>query len=215
MGKNKLVRWADLLTFGNTFQEPEGLKGNWSKEIFKDNQPITLELGCGKGEYTVNLAKKFPERNFIGIDIKGARIWRGAKTLFDEKITNGRFVRTQIDYITDYFAAGEVDEIWITFPDPQPKKPCERKRLTAKPFLDRYQKILKKGGLIHLKTDNTPLYEYTLELCQSLKLPIEFHSSNVYKLALPEDDILYIKTTYEKIFTARGETIKYIRFRLE
>ncbi len=214
MGKNKLFKWAELLTFNNTFQDSEGLKGTWSSNIFKDVKPITLELGCGKGEYTVNLAKKYPERNFIGVDIKGNRIWRGAKTLFDEKISNGRFVRTQIDHILDWFSEGEVDEIWITFPDPQPRKPHERKRLTSPMFLNRYKQILKKGGWVHLKTDNTQLYEYTLDICKEHHYIVDFNTDNVYKLQLPEDDILYIKTTYEAIFAAKGETIKYIRFKI-
>ncbi len=214
MGKNKLFKWAELLTFNNTFQDSEGLKGTWSSNIFKDVKPITLELGCGKGEYTVNLAKKYPERNFIGVDIKGNRIWRGAKTLFEEKISNGRFVRTQIDHILDWFSEGEVDEIWITFPDPQPRKPHERKRLTSPMFLNRYKQILKKGGWVHLKTDNTQLYEYTLDICKEHHYIVDFNTDNVYKLQLPEDDILYIKTTYEAIFAAKGETIKYIRFKI-
>ena len=214
MGKNKLFKWAELLTFNNTFQDSEGLKGTWSSNIFKDLKPITLELGCGKGEYTVNLAKKYPERNFIGVDIKGNRIWRGAKTLFEEKISNGRFVRTQIDHILDWFSEGEVDEIWITFPDPQPRKPHERKRLTSPMFLNRYKQILKKGGWVHLKTDNTQLYEYTLDICKEHHYIVDFNTDNVYKLQLPEDDILYIKTTYEAIFAAKGETIKYIRFKI-
>jgi tRNA (guanine-N7-)-methyltransferase len=214
VGKNKLFKWAELLTFNNTFQDSEGLKGTWSSNIFKDVKPITLELGCGKGEYTVNLAKKYPERNFIGVDIKGNRIWRGAKTLFEEKISNGRFVRTQIDHILDWFSEGEVDEIWITFPDPQPRKPHERKRLTSPMFLTRYKQILKKGGWVHLKTDNTQLYEYTLDICKEHHYIVDFNTDNVYKLQLPEDDILYIKTTYEAIFAAKGETIKYIRFKI-
>jgi tRNA (guanine-N7-)-methyltransferase len=214
VGKNKLFKWAELLTFNNTFQDSEGLKGTWSSNIFKDVKPITLELGCGKGEYTVNLAKKYPERNFIGVDIKGNRIWRGAKTLFEEKISNGRFVRTQIDHILDWFSEGEVDEIWITFPDPQPRKPHERKRLTSPMFLNRYKQILKKGGWVHLKTDNTQLYEYTLDICKEHHYIVDFNTDNVYKLQLPEDDILYIKTTYEAIFAAKGETIKYIRFKI-
>ena len=214
MGKNKLFKWAELLTFNNTFQDSEGLKGTWSSNIFKDLKPITLELGCGKGEYTVNLAKKYPERNFIGVDIKGNRIWRGAKTLFEEKISNGRFVRTQIDHILDWFSEGEVDEIWSTFPDPQPRKPHERKRLTSPMFLNRYKQILKKGGWVHLKTDNTQLYEYTLDICKEHHYIVDFNTDNVYKLQLPEDDILYIKTTYEAIFAAKGETIKYIRFKI-
>ncbi|MBI3235022.1 MAG: tRNA (guanosine(46)-N7)-methyltransferase TrmB, partial [Bacteroidetes bacterium] len=153
MAKNKLLKWAELLTFNNTYQISDGLKGNWFKDIFKDQKPLTLELGCGKGEYTVNLARIYPETNFIGVDIKGNRIWRGAKTLYEDKIPNGRFIRTQIDHITDWFEQDEVDEIWVTFPDPQPRKPTERKRLTSPNFLEKYKKILKKDGIVHLKTD--------------------------------------------------------------
>lgn len=160
--KNKLAKWADNLTFGNVYQPKTSevlntnyhLKGKWNTAVFKNNHPIVLELGCGKGEYSVGLAKEFPEKNFIGLDIKGNRIWKGAKEAFESSMKNVVFVRTRIDFITSIFEENEVDEIWITFPDPQPKDRQERKRLTSPLFTERYKKILKSNGIIHLKTDH-------------------------------------------------------------
>lgn len=214
MGKNKLQRWDELLTFGNVFQSPEGLKGNWNEKVFKNPHPITLELACGRGEYTVSLSHRYPARNFIGIDIKGHRMHKGAKAALEGGHTNAAFARFQIQHILDWFVPGEVSEIWITFPDPQPQKTREKQRLTHRFFLEKYKSILVPQGLMHLKTDNTGLYEYTREVLGSLNIAPEFETDDVYKLGLPEDDILHVKTNYEEIFSAKGETIKYLRFRL-
>lgn len=214
MGKNKLQRWSELLTFSNVFQSPDGLKGNWHQSVFKNNNPITLELACGRGEYTVSLSQRYPERNFVGIDIKGHRMHKGAKAALESGQKNACFARLQIGHILDWFDPGEVAEIWITFPDPQPQKTREKQRLTHPRFLEKYRILLGSGGIVHLKTDNTGLFEYTREVLRELKMQPEFESENVYNLGLPEDHILYVKTNYEQIFTAKGETIKYISFKL-
>ena len=171
MGKNKLQRFAENLTFDNFFQPTYDeistgyfLKGKWASDFFKNNNPIVLELGCGKGEYSVGLARRYPDKNFIGLDIKGARMWRGCKTAVDENIQNIAFLRTRIELIEHYFAENEISEIWITFPDPQPRRIKENKRLTSPAFLKRYASILKKDLIIHLKTDAFLLYFYTMEI---------------------------------------------------
>lgn len=213
MGKKKLRRWAELLTFPHVFQYPEGMQGTWGEKVFGNDNPIVLELACGKGEYTVNLAKAFPEKNFIGVDIKGHRMWVGAKQAIDGGLKNAAFLRTQIEKIEDYFLPNEVGEIWITFPDPQPREGHAKKRLTAPRFLELYKNILMKGGSIHLKTDNTLLYEYTLEVIDELCLPVIRRTADLYTAPFL-DEYLSIKTTYEKIFTEKGERIKYIQFLL-
>ena len=191
------------------------LKGNWHKDRFKNNNPNVLELGCGKGEYTIGLAQNNPNKNYIGVDIKGNRIWTGAKQAIENNLINVAFVRTKIDFIDHCFAENEVDEIWITFPDPQPQKPRAKQRLTNKLFLDRYKKFLKKDGIVHLKTDSTGLYEFTLEVIAENKLPIIWHTNNLYQNC-PADrqELINIKTYYEALFTSRGEDIKYICFKL-
>lgn len=211
MGKSKLRHLAELDTFPNVYQLRRDLKGNWCELVFQNSNPITLELACGKGEYTLALARKFPSRNFIGLDIKGARIWRGAKTALEEKISNVAFLRTYIDHIEDYFTEGEVEEIWITFPDPYPEKSKARKRLTSEVFLPRYKKILNPGGIIHLKTDDLQLFQFTLEKIEECKGQILFVSDDLYASSLP-DEILSEKTFYERQHLAEGKTIKYIRF---
>lgn len=190
------------------------VKGNWNKGLFKNDNPIILELGCGKGEYSVGMALKFPDRNFVGVDIKGARIWRGAKTAFDNKISNVMFLRTRIEFISSYFAEDEVDEIWLTFPDPHPKTRSIRKRLSGPYFLNQYRQFLKDGGTVHLKTDNNDLYLYTLKVIKNNRLEILSATDDLYSSEV-SNDILSIKTHYEKIFLAEGKKINYLSFRLK
>ena len=220
MGKNKLARFAENETFANLFQltyeqvtnEGFALKGKWNKEFFKNDNPIVLELGCGKGEYTVGLAKKYPNKNFIGIDIKGARLWRGCKTSNEDKMTNVAFVRTHIQMIESYFAQNEVSEIWITFPDPQLKKP--NKRLTCERFLSLYKNILKSEGIVHLKTDSQELYEFTKdEVLIPTKREILYNTNDLYNSDFKED-VIEIQTFYEAMYLKIGKPITYLKFRL-
>lgn len=222
MGKDKLRKFAENLTFKNVlqptfeevFRKDYSLKGKWHKEYLRNNNPITLELGCGKGEYSVNLARKYPNTNFIGVDIKGARFWRGAKTALEEGILNVNFIRTRIELIDSFFAQNEVSEIWITFPDPQLKERRTNKRLTSPQFLNKYRSLLSEGGIIHLKTDSQELHEYTKAvLAHNNIIPI-ISTNNLYATDLVTDE-LSIKTHYEQLFTAQGKTITYLRFRLK
>jgi tRNA (guanine-N7-)-methyltransferase len=217
MSKNKLAKFADLNTFGHVIQLPYSelvakrfpLKGNWNKEFFKNNHPIVLELGCGKGEYTVGLARLFAEKNFIGIDIKGSRMWSGAKEVKQHELMNSGFVRTNIELLSHFFAPSEVSEIWITFPDPQMKK--TKKRLTSIRFLKRYCEILKPGGIIHLKTDSDFLYRYTLATIEENKFQLLINTDDLYTSGM-SDDILSIRTAYEQQWLDRGKNIKYVRY---
>lgn len=223
MSKGKLEKFAELKDFDNTIEIPEGhlidthpLRGKWAKEHFKNDNPIVLELGCGKGEYTVNLAKAHPKKNFIGVDIKGNRIWHGAKSAIDQGLENVAFVRIRIDHITKVFGENEISEIWVTFPDPQPNR--ERKRLTSMNFLERYSPMLQKDAIIHLKTDNYPLYEYTLEeVVKPNSLRLIDATSNLYgevdKVSI-DKETLGIKTFYEQMFLEKGMNICYLSFRL-
>ena len=219
MGKNKLKKFADMETFSCVFQYPfaklqEGafpMKGKWNEMYFHNNNPIVLELGCGKGEYAVGLGKKFPDKNYIGVDIKGARMWTGARVVEQEGINNVAFLRTSIELIDHFFEPNEVAEIWITFPDPQMKN--ANKRLTGTRFLNNYRKILVSNGLIHLKTDSPFLYTYTRELTKLNSLKTEVDTPDLYASGLA-DDILEIKTHYEQQWLQRGLTIKYIAFKL-
>lgn len=218
----KLEKFADFNSFKNCFtlyfeniEKGMPLKGKWHSDYFKNQNPIVLELGCGKGEYSVGLAKNNPGKNYIGVDIKGNRIWTGAKEALDNNMPNVAFVRTRIDFIEHCFSPGEVSEIWITFPDPQPQKTRERKRLTNMRFIERYRKFLKPGGLVHLKTDSTSLYEYTMEVIKENNLKILFHTNDLYQNCPPDrKELIEIKTHYEKLFTAKGEDIKYICYQI-
>lgn len=216
MGKDKLRRFAEIETFANVYQLEEGkpLKGNWAKEHFKNDNPVVLELACGKGEYTVNLAQLFPEKNFIGVDYKGNRIWRGAKTGIEEGINNVAFLRIQIENLLDYFGDGEIDEIWITFPDPQPQDSREKKRLTFPSFLNRYKQALKQGGKVNLKTDNDQLYNYTCEKVEELGLKVHKNTDHLYTSEFA-DEVLSIKTYYEKKYLLHDKNINYIQFSFE
>jgi tRNA (guanine-N7-)-methyltransferase len=220
LGRTKLERFAENLTFDNFFQPTydqikDGyyLKGKWASDFFKNNNPLILELGCGKGEYTVGLAKKYPDKNFIGVDIKGARMWKGCKTSVEEKMTNVAFLRTRIELIEHFFGKNEVSEIWITFPDPQPRRIKENKRLTSPVFLKRYSNILDHNGIIHLKTDAFLLYYYTLEIIKEYNHRILFNTSDLYST---EEiiDAKNISTYYENIFLAQNKKINYIKFML-
>lgn len=213
MGKDKLRRFAEIATFSNVKQLEEGkvLKGSWNISQFGNKNPIILELACGKGEYTVNLAKLFPEKNFIGIDYKGNRIWRGAKTAIEENIANVAFLRIQIENLLDYFAENEIAEIWITFPDPQPQDSREKKRLTFSRFLDMYKSLLVKNGVVHLKTDNDQLHAYTVEKVAELGLKLRVRTEDLYKSEFA-NDVLSIKTYYEKKYLAKDKNINYVQF---
>lgn len=219
MSKNKLQKFEENKTFTNliqpTFDEvlckDYYLKGKWRKDFFKNENPIVLELGCGRGEYTVNLAKTFPNKNFIGFDIKGARLWKGAKMAFESNMNNVAFVRTKIEFLNSFFKNDEIEEIWITFPDPQPNKEC--KRLTSALFLNKYNSVLKLNGLIHLKTDSKELYEYTNRLIDSCNLQKHLSTNDLYNSGLV-NEILKIKTYYENMFLSQNKPITYIKFSL-
>lgn len=212
MGQKKLIRFEAIKAFPNVLEYPVGMAGKWT-EFFKNNHPITLELACGKGEYAVGLGKLYPNRNFIGIDIKGNRIWRGAKTAIDDGLNNVAFIRSHIDKITDYFTPGEVSEIWITFPDPQLRASRSKKRLTHPHFLRLYQQILKPGGLVHLKTDSPRLYNFTLTVLNLFELELLSSTDQVYA----SNDIkpeLTIKTHYEGLDIAQSNKVHYICFKI-
>ncbi len=226
MGKNKIRRFEENLTFDHvvqpTFAELSKvdlhLKGRWNELLFRREAPLVLELGCGRGEYTLGLARLYPDRNFIGVDIKGARIWRGAKNALEEGLNNVAFLRTHVDHILRCFGKHEVDEIWLTFSDPQIGK--ARKRLTSPLFLDRYRQILKPGGLIHLKTDSPLLYGYTLDQIEEQELRLIEKSDDVYadlihRVSTAEQAVLGIRTYYESMWLKEGRTIHYIRFQLD
>jgi len=215
MGKNKLKRFAENETFENLFQhnhynvreEPFPLRGFWHTNYFKNSNPIVLELGCGRGEYSIGMAQSFPDKNFIGIDRKGARIWRGCKDSIEKNLKNVGFLRIKIEDIEHYFAQNEVSEIWVTFPDPQLRK--ERRRLISPNFVSKYQKILPPSGIIHLKTDSRELYDYILETAPSENWKILNHIPDVYNTG--EASVLTeIQTFYEKKWLLEGKTIMYI-----
>ncbi|GAB5398768.1 MAG: tRNA (guanosine(46)-N7)-methyltransferase TrmB [Aureisphaera sp.] len=220
--KNKLKRFKENETFGNVIQPSREevtngdfiLKGKWGSDFFKNKNPIVLELGCGKGEYSVSLSRKYPGKNFIGVDIKGARFWRGAKTGIEDGLDNVAFLRTQIELIEGCFAPNEVDEIWITFPDPQIKYKRTKHRLTNKVFLEKYRNVLKPGGYIHLKTDSEFMHGYTLGLLHGLQEEILYAHHDVYGSEGSPPEVTSIQTFYESQYLEVGKKITYIRFRL-
>lgn len=218
MGKNKLAKFEDMSEYPHVFQYPfstlqeEGfpMKGHWKEQFFKNDNPIVVELGCGKGEYTVGLGKLFPEKNFIGVDIKGARMWSGAKESMEADMSNIAFLRTHIELIPHFFAQGEVSEIWLTFPDPQMKK--INKRLTSACFMKRYGEILSEKGIIHLKCDSHFMFTYTKEMIKANGLNILYETEDLYHSDFADDAILSIQTYYEQQWLERGLNIKYIQF---
>lgn len=226
--KNKLRKFAEVLSFPNVYecysvQQPQlvgagmvpvDLKGRWAQDHFKNDHPITLELACGGGEYTVGLARNFPDRNFIGVDVKGNRLWKGAKTALEEGLNNAAFLRTRIEIIDHFFAVGEISEIWITFPDPFPRSSKENRRLTSAFFLEKFRPILQKGGLVHLKHDDPDFYQFTLDtIAQDARNTLIFNDPDIYASPLPFPE-LGIQTLYESFHLAAGKKIKYIRFQI-
>jgi len=211
MAQKKLFRFAEIKGFPNVHEYPEDMKGQWHS-FFKNDHPIVLELACGRGEYTIGLAQMFPEKNFIGVDVKGNRMYIGAKKALDNNLTNAAFLRTQIEMIAAYFAPGEIDEIWITFPDPQLRTSKAKKRLTHPRFLRLYRQFLKPGGSIHLKTDSPALHVFTGKVIDMYGLQLQEESGNVY--AEPHKPELDIKTYYEGLDIAQSKKIHYLRFSL-
>lgn len=212
MGQKKLLRFKEIKTFSNVLEYPGGMQGKW-REFFQNDHPVILELACGKGEYTIGLAHLYPDKNFIGVDVKGNRIWAGAKYAVDKKMTNVAFLRTQIDKIDQYFTNGEVEEIWITFPDPYLRKSKARKRLTHPKFLRLYNQFLKKDGFIHLKTDSPDLYHFTKTVVSLYDLKTVYDINDLYRTEKIKEE-LKIKTHYEKLDIAKSNTVFYLCFTL-
>jgi len=219
VGKDKLKRFEELKTFERVFQFPRKLlhelpplKGQWNKSVFKREAPIIIELGCGRGEYTIGLSKQDPSKNYIGLDIKGARLWRGAKTSHEEQLTHVAFLRTSVELLPQFFEEGELDEIWITFPDPQPGLQRERRRLTHPDLLKIYRSLLGKNGILHLKTDSSSLFEYSLEVIPQEPGELLISTNDLYNNPPPGFN-LDIKTTYEMKFLSQGMKINYLVYR--
>ena len=226
--RNKLFKFSEILQFPNVYENydtktptliiEEGkeveMKGNWRKQHFKNENPLVLELACGRGEYSLSLARNYPNKNFVGLDVKGARIWQGASIALEEKLDNVAFVRTRIELITHFFDKNEVDEIWITFPDPFLRKSKANRRLTSPDFLELYRKVLKANGLVRLKTDEPNLSAYTLEvIAEDDKCELLYHNDDIYASELYIKELEY-KTYYERMHLANGKTIKYIEYKI-
>jgi len=219
MAKNKLQKFAEMETFENIFQPPPHLmliedfhlKGKWNEAYFKNSNKLTLEIGCGKGEYTTGLAEAFPGQNYVGLDLKGARLWRGCKTAIEKGLNNVAFIRNKAEFLGSFFAQDEASEIWVTFPDPQPKR--QKKRLTSSRFLNMYKNILPEGGIVHLKTDSPLMYKYTKAIAEHNNAEIICHTEDLYKESSCQ--VPDIKTFYESKFLAKGILITYISFRIE
>jgi len=224
--RNKLVKFTEILTFPNVYQStqinhPElsgidgqklTLNGRWQSHHFRNNNPITVELACGHGDYTLALAERYPDRNFIGVDIKGARIWKGASTAIEKKLSNVAFIRCKIEFIAQFFDEGEIDEIWITFPDPFLKESKYNRRMTSPPFIENYRKVLGGNKIINVKTDSPEFYAHTKEVLGEMEIPLLNDYFDIYsEKSLPHPD-LDIKTYYEKKHLAKGRTIKYLNF---
>lgn len=221
MGKNKLKRFEEIKTFEKVFQpaidfhSPDNeLKGKWNEKVFLNEHPIVLELGCGRGEYTIGMAQKYPGKNFIGVDIKGARLWRGAKTAHENKIPNAAFLRIRIELIEKFFAEKEISEIWLTFPDPQLRESKENKRLSSPHFLKKYKRMFGEKGLLHLKTDSKELFGFTSDVLKKEKGSLKLFTDNLYNSKTPYPDLL-IQTTYEKIFLNADKAICYLCYEFE
>ena len=227
--RNKQKKFDELLNMEHVYENPDyeqpqlihkdgavvERKGEWCATHFNNTHPLTLELACGRGEYTIQLAEKYPERNFMGLDIKGARIWQGANQATAANLSNVAFLRTRIELIGHFYAEAEIDEIWITFPDPFLRESKSKKRLTSHPFLDRYKPLLKKDGFINLKTDSTELYEFTIEvLAERDDIEIIYHNDDIYAASLYMEELSF-KTYYEQMHLKQGKTIKFVRFRFK
>lgn len=227
MAKKKIQHFAEMKTFDCVFEPTNDemlsgeyhLKGRWNVEYFNNNNPITLELGCGKGEYTIALARKYPERNFIGVDVKGARLWRGSKTAETEQLPNVAFLRTKIEFINTFFASGEISEIWLTFSDPQPKDRRGTKRLTSEIFMGRYSDMMAAPKIVHVKSDSSVLYKRTMESLQNVDHKLLEHTTDLYgedwkSFSQVQRDVLSIKTFYEQKWLNEGKNIHYLKLEL-
>ncbi|MCH7403758.1 tRNA (guanosine(46)-N7)-methyltransferase TrmB [Belliella kenyensis] len=216
MGRNKLQRFKENEENRNVIQSGkpifENIKGKWNIDQFQNQNPVVVELACGRGEFTVGLAREYRDQNFIGVDIKGSRIWKGSKTAIEEGLDNVAFLRTQIQHLSEFFDAEEISELWITFPDPFPRDGDEKRRLTSPRFLDMYKPLIKKDGVVNFKTDNTGLFDYTLELVRSREDIEVIHYTHDFYQSEWKEDHHGIKTRYEKIFSDKGEKIKYLKF---
>ena len=213
MSRKNSVKMAEISGMPNVFENPEKMKGDWYKSFFNNDQPLVLELGCGRGEYTISMGRRFPDRNFIGVDIKGPRIWKGAKAALQENLKNVAFARFRIEYITEKFPAESVSEIWIPFPDPFPRESKSGRRLSSPEFLARYKPLLKKDAILHFKTDSDALYEWTLQTYLDKGIELLAYTDDLYQSEFLNENT-GIPSKYEGIFMAEGKTIKYIQFKI-